>query len=265
MGNTTRASTPGRGTKGVFSAPTVRSLAGDIPEDLELQAWSLEGHSPCARLDPATVSGSQAQGLGIKAALPWGSLLGQQDSHWGPGSRAWDLRYWPLHVRCWHVRARETGLRIQRYGAPGLENEGLGVQGTELWEVPGYSSGFRSSVTEQGTRLEKLGYQVSGFHMSGVRNPSIQALGCRLLEVWEAGLWSRGGPVHHAPPAKRASLRDANPRQPCNRVTVYRRHGGLTRAPGWGWGPGPGEPRRGGPGAGREGSHVLLFLRRRSQ
>lgn len=94
-------------------------------------------------------------------------------------------------------------------------------------------------VTEQGTRLEKLGYQVPGFHMSGARNLSIPVLGCRLLEVWEAGLWPRGGPVHHAPPAKRASLRVANPRQPCNRVTVYRRYGSLTRAPGWGWGAGP--------------------------
>ena len=95
-----------------------------------------------------------------------------------------------------------------------------GMQGTEPRELPGYSSGFGSSVTEQGTWLEKLRYQVSWWHVSGARNPSIQVLGCRFLEVWEAGLWPRGGPVHLVPLAKCASLRAVNPRRPCNRVAV---------------------------------------------
>lgn len=94
------------------------------------------------------------------------------------------------------------------------------MRGTEPQELPSYSSGFGPWVTEQGTWLEKLRYQVSGFHVSGARNPSIQVLGCRLLEVREAALWPRGGSVHLAPLAKRASLRVANPRRPCNRVAV---------------------------------------------
>lgn len=94
------------------------------------------------------------------------------------------------------------------------------MRGTEPQELPGYSSGFGPSVTEQGTWLDKLRYQVSGFHVSGARNPSIQVLGCRLLEVWEAALWPQGGSVHLVPLTKRALLRVANPRRPCNRVVV---------------------------------------------
>lgn len=108
----------GRGTKGLFSPPTSRKgCFRRCSRDLELQAWSLEGDSPHPSLDPPTVSG-QAQGLGIKAARPWGPLLGHHDSvYWESASWARDVRYWPLNIR-----ARETGLRMHGYGVSGLGN-----------------------------------------------------------------------------------------------------------------------------------------------
>lgn len=102
------------GHQSLFSAP--------IPEDSELQGWSLGGLSPCPRLDPATVSGSQPPGPGNQGSSALGLTAGSAGSPWGSGARARDPRYWPLHIRCWDVRARETGLGIQGYGAPGLEN-----------------------------------------------------------------------------------------------------------------------------------------------
>ena len=110
-----------------------------------------------------------------------------------------------------------------------------GMQETEPRELPGYSSGFGPSVTEQGTRLEKLRYRVYGFHVSGARNPRIQVLGCRLLEVWRLGFGLGEAPCisRHWPSVLRSGLRT-----PDGPATELRSSAGtvVPRAPGVGVG-----------------------------